>query len=90
MSDVRPRGIPDDTSVDAWKVEMQALRRLTPAERHALWFEFQCELDEMAMNAIRRARPDADERRQLAEFVRRAHGADVARAAYPDLDLDEP
>lgn len=88
MSDIRPSAIPLDTSAEAWALEMAAIRRLTPAQRHALWFEFQCGIDEMAMNAIRRAFPGADDRRHLAEFVRRAHGEGLAREVYPDVVLD--
>ncbi len=64
-------------------MEMAAVRRMTPEQRAAGWFEFQCAIDEMAFDAVRRKYPDASHEFRLKEFVRRSHGAELADAAFP-------
>ncbi|MEX1218144.1 MAG: hypothetical protein WEA11_06480 [Acidimicrobiales bacterium] len=85
MTDLRPAGIPHDTSIEAWKIEMAAVRALTPEQRIEAWAQFQFEIDELALKAIQRRFPDADREFQLAELVRRTHGEALANAAYPNI-----
>jgi len=87
VTDVRPAGVPSDTTIDAWRVEMNAVKNLTPSERFELWSQFQRSVDEIAVASIRRKYPDAGERFWLAELVRRSHGIELAQAAYPDIEL---
>jgi len=74
--------------MEVWRAQMMVLRGMTPVQRHQSWFEFQCDIDEIAISAIRQKFPDRSERFHLAEFVRRAHGADLARDAFPDIEFD--
>ena len=91
MTDVRPvalhAGIPADTSVEAWKIQMAALRELTPEQRSQCWSEFQMQMNAVQRGAICRKYPDLDERTTTALLVQRRYGPDLARAAYPEIDL---
>jgi len=77
--------IPADTSPDVWRAQMRAMGALTVAQRLALWEQLNEALEQMERAAILRQHPDFTEEEQQAEFVRRRHGADLARAVWPHL-----
>ena len=91
VTDIRsaalPAGIPTDTSIEAWKIQMAAIRGLTPEQRSQNWSEFQAQMDTVQRAAIRRKYPDLDERTTTALLVQRRHGPDLAHAVYPEIDL---
>lgn len=91
VTDVRPTElppeIPADTSVEAWKFQMAALRRLSLEQRSRYWSELQSEMDAAQRGAIHRKYPDLDERTAMALLVQRRHGRELAQAVYPEIDL---
>lgn len=89
VTDVRPVGIPSDTSIEAWKMEMAAVRRMTPEQRNRLWAEFQEQMASTERDAINRKYPDLDDRTAIALLVRRRHGPELASAIFPDVDFTD-
>ena len=87
MTDLHPAGIPADTSIEAWKLEIAALRRMTQEQRSRMFIEFQTAIERTQRDAVRRKYPDLDDRTVSAILVKRRHGAVLAEAAYPDLDI---
>lgn len=85
MSRIAHSVIPADTSPEVWRAQMRALREMTVAQRLALWEQLNDELEVMEERAVRRQHPDFTDDEVRAELVRRRHGAELARAAWPHL-----
>ena len=54
------------------------------------WAEFNTEMSRLEANEVRRRHPDYDDDRVLRALVRRRYGDELARAAWPGLELVEP
>jgi len=87
VTDVRPAGIPFDTAPEIWRLEIEALRKLTPEQRSQLWVDFQASIESMERDAIHRAHPDLNHDETVAMLIKRRHGADLAALVFPNIDL---
>jgi hypothetical protein len=87
VTDVRPAGIPCDTAPEIWRLEIEALRKLTPEQRSQLWVDFQASIESMERDALHRAHPNLDQEETAAMLIKRRHGADLAALVFPNIDL---
>ena len=87
MTDVRPAGIPFDTAPEILRLEIEALRKLTPEQRSQLWVDFQASIESMERDALHRAHPNLDQEETVAMLIKRRHGADLAALVFPNIDL---
>jgi hypothetical protein len=70
--------MPNDTSPEAARVQIELLRQAGPAGRFAILRSLTATAVRLAREGIRRARPDLDERGVLIEFVALHYGAELA------------
>ena len=68
-----------DTSAEAYQVQLDCLRRLSPQERVNKAFRLSSQLRDMAFDAIRRIHPEYDEDQVQLEFIRVTYGKELAR-----------
>jgi hypothetical protein len=87
VTDVRPAGIPFDTAPEILRLEIEALRKLTPEQRSQLWVDFQASIESMEREALHRAHPNLDQEETVAMLIKRRHGADLAALVFPNIDL---
>jgi hypothetical protein len=81
------RGIPRDTSPEAYWIHREALRQLGTAGRLRLAFDISEQMWRTAKAGIRRRHPDySDEKVQLA-LVRMRLGEELFRIRYPDEEV---
>ena len=82
---------PRDTSPEAWELQLQILRRMTPEERSARACELSRMTRELALAGIRTRYPDASPREVKlrlavltigAEMVRKVYGWDAEKEGY--------
>ena len=69
-----------DTSPDAYAVQLDLLRQLTPQQRLRKTFAMSRQLKQMAMDAIRRRHPNFDESQVRLKFIELTYGEDLANA----------
>ena len=84
MTGRNPPAIPADTSPDAWRVQMAALRNMTPAERLRRWEEFNDALAEMEVDAHNRRYPELTERQRFLLRMRHKYGVELSARAWPE------
>ena len=84
MSGRNPSAVPGDSSVEAWRVQMTAIRKMTPAERVRRWEEFNDALAAMESDALRRKYPDLTERQRFLIRMRQKHGVDLSSQVWPE------
>ena len=85
MEDWRPA----DTSPEAMKVWVEALRRLPPGRKTALVFEMVDFMTALALGDIRRSQPGISEYDALRELAARRYGRELAEKAYPKREREE-
>ncbi len=68
----------DDTSADARRVQLEALRRLTPGQKLALMDDLTRLARSMAIEGLRRRHPDASEEEIADRFAELTLGKDLA------------
>ena len=79
-----------DTSPEADAVQVDAYRRMGGAGRTQVMFRL-CETARQAAEAgIRQRHPEYDDAHVRRAFFRLLYGEDLARCAWPDLELVEP
>jgi hypothetical protein len=76
---------PRDTSIDAIRVQHQALRKLGIAGRAAMTFHLGDNLRNLSENGVRLHHPEYDERRVQTATAMRTLGRDLARQIGEDL-----
>jgi hypothetical protein len=82
---------PRDTSPEAWKVFIEAQRRLSPSEKLQLTFEYSEFVRQIALAGCRQRYPHAGEREIFLREARKRLGRDLFHKAYGDeLPDDEP
>lgn len=74
---------PADTSPEAMKVWIDALRRLPPGRKVEFVFEMIDFHASLAMKAIEREHPGISEYDALRELAARRYGRELAEKAYP-------
>lgn len=78
-----------DTDADIEVRQIEAWRRMTPAEKLTLVMQMNAAVRELAMAGVRERYPDASPREQFLRLAQVTLGDELARAAYPELnDLD--
>jgi hypothetical protein len=80
---------PEDTSPEAWKVYVEAQRRLTPEEKIQRCLEWSAVVRGFAEAGLRERYPDADDHEILLRYARMTLGEDLFRKAYGDVFGDE-
>jgi hypothetical protein len=79
-----------DTDADIEARQIEAWRRMTPAEKLTLVMQMNAAVRELAMAGVRQRYPDASPREQFLRLAQVTLGDELARAAYPELnDLDQ-
>jgi hypothetical protein len=81
---------PEDTSPEAWKVYLEAQRRLTPEERIQRCLEWSAVVRGFAEAGLRERHPQADDHEILLRYARMTLGEELFRKAYGDVLPDEP
>ena len=75
-----------DTSPDVERMQIDAQRRMTPAEKAALISGLTRAAHRMAAAGVRQRHPDASPREQFLRLAVVILGPALARQAYPDVD----
>jgi hypothetical protein len=73
---------PADTSPEAWKVQMDLMRRMPPAEKLQRAFEYSALVRDLAEATLRRKYPEASEREIFLRAARQRLGDELFRRAY--------
>jgi hypothetical protein len=73
---------PADTSPEAWKVWLELIRKMTPAERLQRAFEYSAFVRNLAESTLRREHPDASEREIFLRAARQRLGPDLFSRVY--------
>ena len=79
MNPRNPPAVPIDTTVEAWRLQMDAVAAQTVQQRLEAWTELNEQLAKMEEQAVRRLHPDFDDRKVLVELVRRRYGDKLAQ-----------
>lgn len=80
-----------DTSVAIERRQVEAWRRMSPAEKLQLVSDASQAVIDLSFAGIRRRHPGASDRECFLRFACLVLGRDVARTVYPDLaDLADP
>ena len=80
-------GIPHDTTPDAFRVQCDMLRRLSPSQRLQTAFELTQLAESLAAGGIRRQHPDYNAEQVRLALARMRLGDDLFRVAYPDVEV---
>ena len=67
-----------DTSPQAYAVQLELLRQMSPLQRLQKAFSLSRQVKQMTMNAIRRRHPDFDEDAIRFKFIELVHGKALA------------
>jgi len=67
-----------DTSPEAYAVQLELLRRLSPNQRLSKAFALSRQVKRMAMEAIRRRHPELEEDAIRLKFIELTYGKDLA------------
>lgn len=80
-----------DTDPAVEQRQIEAWRRLTPADKLLLVMRMNANVTELALAGVRQRYPGASPREQFLRLAQVMLGDDLARRAYPDLDtLERP
>lgn len=80
-----PPLVPVDTSLEAWLVQMAAIRAMTVAQRIEQWEALNTALAEMEAAAFERRFPDLSPRHRFLVRMRVRYGVDLATEVWPEL-----
>ena len=84
MTGRNPSAIPSDTSPEAWRIQMRAIRQMAPVERIRRWEEFNDALAEMELQALKRRYPHLTERQRFLIRMQLRYGAELAGQIWPE------
>ena len=80
-----------DTDPAVEQRQIEAWRRLTPADKLLLVMRMNANVTELALAGVRQRYPGASPREQFLRLAQVMLGDELARKAYPDLDaLERP
>lgn len=74
-----PPAVPIDTTVEAWRRQMDAIAAQTVQQRLEAWTELNAQLAKMEEQAVRHLHPDFNDNEVLTELVRRRYGEELAK-----------
>ena len=75
---MRPTPYTTDTSPEAYAVQLELLRRMSPIQRLRKTFALSRQLKRMSMDAIRRRHPEFDEDAVRLKFIELTYGKALA------------
>lgn len=78
-----------DTSIEAEAIQMELLRRMSPADRIVKMCNLSASLRRMAFEAIRRLHPDLDEAEVRMKFIESTYGKELASEVRNHLQQSE-
>ena len=67
-----------DTSPEAYAVQLELMRRMSPVQRLRKTFALSQQVKRMSMDAIRRRHPEFDEDAVRLKFIELTYGKDLA------------
>ncbi len=79
--------IPADTTPEAWRIQAEIYRRMSPNRRLEKALEMGAFLREVVAAGIRYRHPDYDERQVTMAAARLRLGDELFRKVYPDVDV---
>ena len=85
MSHSNPPLVPADTSLEAWQVQMAAIRAMTVAQRLQQWEALNSALAQMEESSFERRFPDLSPRHRFLVRMRMRYGVDLATEVWPEL-----
>ena len=81
------KALPDDTDLAAWKVQVEALRRMGLSGRARMTFELCDNVRELARAGIRRRHPDYSENQVRLALMRLIFGERLFQEVQPGCDI---
>jgi len=82
-----PSVIPHDTSLDAFRVQMECYRRMSPQQRLEQTLQWSEEVREFGRAGIRLRHPDYSEREVQLASIRLRLGDELFAQVYPGVDV---
>ncbi|MCX6641059.1 MAG: hypothetical protein NTW14_11375 [bacterium] len=79
--------IPKDTTLEAYRYQIEVLRKLGPEGRLRMLFDLCDSLNEIVRSGIRLRHPDFDERQVGMAFIRLVHGEEIFQQHFPGVEL---
>lgn len=79
--------IPADTTADAFRAQIEAIRRMSPAQRSEQVSRLNEHIRTLAAAGVRHRHPDYDEDQVRLAVIRLSLGDELFRAAYPGVDI---
>ena len=79
----------DDTPRDIEQRQIDAWRRMPPSEKLSLVIRLSDTVRQLALAGVRQRYPDASPREQFLRLAMVTLGDDLARKAYPDIEIME-
>lgn len=84
--DVDPQPLALDTTPEIEERQVEAWRRMRPAEKLALVLQMSANVRRLALAGVRRRHPHASSHEQQLRLAQVIFGDDLARAAYPEIN----
>jgi len=78
---------PPDTTPEAWAVQMEIYRRMTPQRRSELAAELSDNMRRVAAEGVRKRHPEYSEEEIRLAVIRLSIGEELFREAYPDCKV---
>jgi hypothetical protein len=79
-----PPAISADTDPASWRIQMSAIAARTPQQRLDEWAQLNVALADMEMAALRRRRPDLNDRMLLVLAARTRYGKELTDVVWPE------
>jgi hypothetical protein len=79
--------VPRDTSLDAFRVQLESYRRMSPAARLQQALQWSEEVRELGRAGIRLRHPEYSEKDIHLASIRLRLGDDLFRRVYPGIDV---
>ena len=76
-----------DTSPDVERMQIDAWRRMTPAEKAAIVTGLSIAVHRLAAAGVQHRHPGASTRERFLRLAIVLHGPALARSAYPEIDI---
>jgi hypothetical protein len=80
-------GIPHDTTLEAARIQVQVLKRLSMEERSILMFELCATVRATVESGIRKRHPEYDDEQVRYAMMRLLWGEKLFREVYPSVEI---
>jgi hypothetical protein len=81
------RVIPADTTPEAWRVQLEAFRRMTPVRRLDIALEMGDKGRELVVAGVRHRHPDYSPEQVRLAVLRLMQGREIFSMVYPGVDI---